>query len=119
MICGATIPEENNYVCIADMAKEIGCGRQTIVTIASKLGYDLLIFKKSHGGRSGGYYTLEQKNKIAQMYQLYGTNYKAMKHDDKADLQSEDLHPLVKNKDYLKLNVWPEIIPSCFQECEV
>ena len=25
-------------------------------------------------------------------------------------------HPLVTNKEFLKLNVWPDVIPACFQE---
>lgn len=25
-------------------------------------------------------------------------------------------HPLVINKEFLKLNVWPDIVPACFQE---
>ena len=30
--------------------------------------------------------------------------------------ESAEDHPLVTNKEFLKLNVWPDVTPACFQE---
>lgn len=111
----ATLPKDNNYICVSNIAKEIGCSNQTVIQIASRLGYDLLVFKKNN--TSSGYFTEDQKNKISSAYHLYGNNYKMIKRDESDDVTPEDLHPLVKDKRYLQLNVWPDIIPACFQEC--
>lgn len=37
---------------------------------------------------------------------------------EKETTEAAELHPLVTNKDFLKLSVWPDVVPDCFKECE-
>ena len=38
--------------------------------------------------------------------------------EDAAGTEKAEDHPLVTDKDFLKLSVWPDVIPDCFKECE-
>ena len=44
------------------------------------------------------------------------TELKAQGAEDKTD--SAELHPLVTDKRWLKLNEWPDVLPSCLQETD-
>ena len=114
MYCGPVLPKDNQYFSISAIAYDVGCSYSAVTQIASRLGYDLLIFRS--GNKQAGYYTKEQKEKIAQAYYKFGTNYKKITLDELADNTTEDLHPLVQNKEFLKMNVWPDTVPVCFEE---
>ena len=58
-------------------------------------------------------YDEKQKRKAAA---LKATALKKDKPEEETT-GAED-HPLVTNKEFLKLSVWPDVIPDCFKECE-
>ena len=60
---------------------------------------------------------------VRQIKEIHEARQKRMKMSEQKKIlanletdEQEELHPLVKDKRFLKLNYFPETVPSCFEE---
>jgi len=109
-------PESEILYSVSDVARIAGCSNPTVHHIAKRLNIQARIYAK-HNARAA-YFSYEEMKVIGEAYNKHGNDYRAVKEVKlDTDAKAED-HPLVTNRDFLKLNVWPDTIPACFQECE-
>ena len=101
-----------------EVAELAGCSTAT-VNAASNEFQIYKIVKPTNNSRKA-YYPKESADKIIDIIQCRrDRRYKDAKkaaQQTTEETTPEELHPLVTNKEFLKLNVWPDVVPECFKE---
>ena len=107
-----------DYYTTKEIAELAGCSTAT-VNAASNEFQIYKIVKPTNNSRKA-YYPKESADKIIDIIQCRrDRRYKDAKkaaQQTTEETTPEELHPLVTNKEFLKLNVWPDVVPECFKE---
>lgn len=91
------------YITQVKLAEALGITNAGVFIRARKLGITPVTIRGflGHQNRRYNVYTMEQAAMLGY----------------KENMEAEN-HPLVTEKRWLKLNEWPESVPSCFQDIE-
>ena len=112
---------ERNYYTSKDVAELAGCSVGNVSAIS--LEFNIYKIVKPTGSSRKAYFPKESADKIIDIVQLRrDRRYNAAREKAKtiADVsdEKEELHPLVINKEFLKLSVWPDTMPECFADLD-
>lgn len=110
---------EKNYYTASQVADMAGCTSSWVSAIANQFQIERIV-RPNHISKVA-YYPKESAEKIVEIVNLKKSNAyntkkaKAVAENPTPD-EDENLHPLVTDKRFLKLNYFPETVPSCFEE---
>ena len=107
-------PDDVEMFSTTEVARRAGCSLPTVRYIAVRLGIQSHIFRTNNA--RAAYYTPDEMLMICDNYNAKGNDYKSMKTQNTKAVELVEDHPLVKDTRCLKLNWWPETVPSCFEE---
>ena len=108
-------PEEEQLYCTSDVGRIAGCSNPTVHRLAKQLKIQARIYANKNS--RAAYFSYEEMKVICEAFNKHGNDYKNVKEVKTLALEeSAEDHPLVTNKEFLKLNVWPDVTPACFQE---
>lgn len=109
-----------DYYTTKEIAELAGCSTATVNAASKEFGIYKIIKPTENSRRA--YYPKESADKIIDIIQCRrDRRYKDAKKAAQTvteETTPEELHPLVTNKEFLKLNVWPDIVPNCFKDLD-
>lgn len=111
----ASIPEQQRYFTTKEVAEMAGISHYHVYFFCKKLGIDYEV--KPTSNSRAAYFSWLNAQKIIDVASHKKTISKAKKELIVTD-EEQNAHPLVTDPRWLKLNEWPEVVPSCFEELD-
>lgn len=111
---------EKNYYTTTQVMELAGCSWAHVLNIAKE--FDIYKIVKPTSNSRAAYFPKESMEKIVDIVEARRkarrdkAKEKAIKIAEANKDAVEDEHPLVTDKNCLKLSYWPETVPNCFED---
>ena len=111
-------PEVERKFLAADMANALEVTLPTFYSLMKKLDLDSSLVKDARG-RKVLVFSHEALKRCAEELARREAADRAKRKTEQAATDAELAeHPLVTDPRCLKLSYWPDVVPSCFEECD-